>query len=147
MDALPNKIMQAIQVCCYIGYHATRVQPVASANIAEHYGLKKRALEAVLQQLKRNNILASTQGQSGGYYIAKPHALSLGDIARAFTSASLPQTSGGFEEFSDFLAPQLAEAYDAWVVKLNAVSVSDLCAKFTESGMPKHVEPIADYVI
>ena len=147
MNVLPNKLVQAIQVCCYIAYHATPMQPVASAAIAEHYGLKKRALEAVLQQLKRAGVLASTQGQAGGYFVVNVAVLTLADIAVVFTNAALPQSQTGFEEFSEFLAAPISQAYTAWLQELGNASVADLCEAFAEKGMPKHIEPITDYAI
>lgn len=146
MNILPAKLLQAIQVSCHIAYHANARQPLASAAIAAHYGLKKRALEAVLQQLKRAKILHSIQGQSGGYYVASPDSVSLADIAHALMEDALP-ASQGFEDFLPIVTPVVIHASAACLHDLSKHSIADLCSECAKIGMPKLQEPLVDYVI
>lgn len=146
MNLLPTKLLQAIQVSCYIAYHASERQPLASAAIAEHYGLKKRALEAVLQQLKRANILHSIQGQLGGYFMRDAVAVTLADIANALIDEAVAAPDG-FEEFLPIITPRLDDARAAWMKNLSHHTIADLCQQCTEAGMPKLQEPLVDYAI
>lgn len=58
--------------------------PVSIAEIAEGAQAPRKFLEAILLDLKRSHVLASSRGRSGGYVLARePAAISFADVIRA----------------------------------------------------------------
>ncbi len=63
-------------------------QPMRIAEIAAEERIPKKFLEAILLELKRNQILDSKKGKGGGYFLLrKPDDISLAEIVRIFDGA------------------------------------------------------------
>ncbi len=74
----------------------SETEPVSINTIAERQGLSERYLEQLMALLKKNGIVKSIRGASGGYSLAKPAAeISVGDILRALEGNLEPVDCGG----------------------------------------------------
>jgi Rrf2 family iron-sulfur cluster assembly transcriptional regulator len=63
---------------------ADRGSPISAATIAAQYSLPASFVEKILHQLKRRGLVASVQGRSGGYYLARsPEDLSVRQVLEA----------------------------------------------------------------
>ena len=71
-------------------------EPVPICKIAERQSLSERYLEQLMALLKKNGIVKSIRGASGGYSLAKPASeISVGDILRALEGNLEPVDCGG----------------------------------------------------
>lgn len=74
----------------------SETEPVSINTIAERQGLSERYLEQLMALLKKNGIVKSIRGASGGYSLAKPASeISVGDILRALEGNLEPVDCGG----------------------------------------------------
>lgn len=59
-------------------------EPASLASIAKSQHLSERYLEQLLAKLKKDDIVTSTRGSSGGYILAKPDTdITVGQVLRA----------------------------------------------------------------
>ena len=59
-------------------------QSVSIGNIAQEAGISRKFLEAILNDLRREGIVASARGKHGGYRLARaPELISFADVIRA----------------------------------------------------------------
>lgn len=56
----------------------SETEPVSINTIAERQGLSERYLEQLMALLKKNGIVKSIRGASGGYTLAKPCVRNIG---------------------------------------------------------------------
>ena len=64
---------------------AEKKSQVRTQDIANDAQIPKKFLESILLELKRHGLVASQQGASGGYSLAKsPHDINLADLHRIF---------------------------------------------------------------
>ncbi len=66
-----------------IGLAATYPERVSAAALAERYSMPRKFLEAVLSDLRRAGIVASTRGPEGGYALRRePIDITVGEVLR-----------------------------------------------------------------
>lgn len=63
---------------------ADAARPLAIGAIAAEAHISRKFLEAILNDLRREGLVASTRGKHGGYRLARPaHAISFAEVIRA----------------------------------------------------------------
>jgi Rrf2 family protein len=117
--------------------------PVGGAAIAERLGQNPRGLEPLLQALSRGGILASSRGRRGGYRLARARRdISAGAILRALAEGDAPgEVLPALVTAA--VMPAWAEAREAALARLDAVTIEALARKATAAGLaPKPDVPI-----
>lgn len=135
MIQLSRRSLLAITAVVDIALHA-RPAPVAAKALAARHELPPRHLETVLQALVRVGILKGVRGPRGGYELAKERRrITAGEIVRAAMQANadealppLPQSA----LVDVVIDPMMQRAMEAWLARLDAVSVADLCREAEE---------------
>lgn len=135
MIQLSRRSLLAVTAVVDIALHA-RPTPVAAKALAARHELPPRHLETVLQALVRVGILKGVRGPRGGYELAKERRrITAGEIVRAAMQANadealppLPQSA----LVDVVIDPMMQHAMEAWLAKLDAVSVADLCREAEE---------------
>lgn len=97
---LSKKSKYAINALVYLAKQEDN-RMVVIQEIAEEEKIPRKFLEAILLDLKRNGILGSKQGKSGGYYLLqRPNEINLADVMRLFDGpiALLPCATYKFHE-------------------------------------------------
>lgn len=69
---LSQKAKYALQALGYLAKHYKQDTPVLIGTIAKERSIPLKFLEAILCELRNNDILTSTRGRSGGYRLAEP---------------------------------------------------------------------------
>ncbi|MBL4804052.1 MAG: Rrf2 family transcriptional regulator [Alphaproteobacteria bacterium] len=146
MQALPNKAYIALGAALFIAFHGGKDTPIAGTAIAEHYGLKKRALEPTLQCLGSKGILDSIRGQGGGYYMPAPENVSVADVVSCFLDDKNP-CDKAFTEFAPVMMDALKPGLHDWLQAMSKISIASLCEKLDDSGVPKMGEAVLDFAI
>lgn len=85
------------------------LNPAPTAQIAEITGIPRKFLEAILLQLKRQNIVISRMGPTGGYSLAKAaDQITFAEVIRTFDGpiAMLPCASKNFYQKCDNCADE-----------------------------------------
>jgi Rrf2 family protein len=149
MLRLTRKLMFAIEAVVDIAYNSGE-NPVQSKDIAERQGIPRRYLEQVLQQLVRADILRGVRGPRGGYRLARERRrIPLGEIVRIV--AGMNMEDGDEDTGSDLgrivLQPLWQELQEEALIKLDAVSVEDLCKTAREAGIDSSARKSADFNI
>lgn len=65
-----------IRAVLYLGVHSTMEKRLGVTEIAENLEVPKHFLAKILQQLAKGNLLSSTKGPSGGFYLNKKNRAS-----------------------------------------------------------------------
>ena len=107
-----------------------RGRPVSAKTLATRHGLAPRHLETLLQDLVRAAILKGRRGPRGGYELARERRrITAGDVLRALDRDSEAVETGAASSrlFADVVAPVAGEAAEAFLARLDAVSIADLC--------------------
>ncbi len=146
MRLLSTKLYLALNVVLFLACHGRKSRPICGIDITRHYGLKKRALEPILQQLVKAGILSSIQGQGGGYYVVAPDRVTLHDIMICFIDGPLPEEEA-FREFIPILQPHLDQSYESWTETLSRVTIRQLCDEASTMGLTGSRNPVLDYTI
>jgi len=149
MGTLSRRSLLAIVAVVDVAMHA-RPTPVSAKTLAARHNLPPRHLETVLQALVRQGILKGVRGPRGGYELAKERRrISAGDIARAALTANEdgqpPLPNSRLAE--GVIAPVVDEAGEAFLAKLDAVSVEDLCRRAESSSVFDCDLPTTDFAI
>ena len=100
---LSKKAKYALKALEYISKNNDR-GPILISEISEKQRIPKKFLEVILLELKRDGILQSKMGKSGGYYlIKKPSEVNVGHIIRLIDGpiALLPCVSYKFYQPCD----------------------------------------------
>lgn len=130
MYLLSRRSLLAIAAVVDVAIHA-RPTPVAAKFLAARHHLPPRHLETVLQQLVRAGILKGVRGPRGGYELARERRrISAGDIVRAAMAASADDTLPPVPDsilVERVVGPVVRGASEAFLARLDAVSVEDLC--------------------
>lgn len=144
MMLLSRRSLYAIVATVDVALHA-RPGPVTSKALAGRHGLGPRHLEAILQALVRAGILKGVRGPRGGYQLARERRrVRVGDIVRATARLPDPDAAGhGSDLVAAVIEPAVAEASDAFLAGLDAVTVDDLCIR---AGAPAGADS-ADFTI
>jgi Rrf2 family protein len=69
---LSQKAKYALQALAYLSQHYTEENPVLIGTIAREKNIPIKFLEAILCELRNENVLTSTRGRNGGYRLALP---------------------------------------------------------------------------
>lgn len=149
MLRLTRKLMFAIEAVVDIAYNSGE-HPVQSKDIAERQGIPRRYLEQVLQQLVRADILRGVRGPRGGYRLARERRrIPLGEIVRivAGMNADEEDEDTGSELGRVVLQPLWQDLQEEALVKLDAVSVEDLCGTARKAGIDSTARKSADFNI
>jgi Rrf2 family protein len=150
MLRLTRKLMFAIEAVVDIAYNSGE-QPVQSKDIAERQGIPRRYLEQVLQQLVRHDILRGVRGPRGGYRLARERRrIPLGEIVRivaGMNSEEEEDDDSGSELGRVVLQPLWQELQEEALVKLDAISVEDLCRSARKAGIDSTARKGADFNI
>ena len=80
---LSQKAKYALQALSYLAAHHKESTPVMIGTIARERNIPIKFLEAILCELKNNEILVSIRGRNGGYLLAvPPQSVNLAKIIR-----------------------------------------------------------------
>ena len=133
---LSQKAKYALQALSYLASHYNEGTPVLIGTIAEKKNIPIKFLEAILCQLRHEDILVSMRGRSGGYKLAEaPKKISLARVIRAVDGpiAMLSCVSLNFykrcdncNEKSCRINPVMAEARDAVLRVLEKRTLNDI---------------------
>ncbi|MBN9589198.1 MAG: transcriptional regulator [Alphaproteobacteria bacterium 64-11] len=149
MLKLSRKTLLALEAVIDIAFNA-RPEPVQAKEITARQGVPQRYLEQVMQQLVRAGILKGVRGPRGGYRLARERRrISVGDVVRVAESIedeeerSSPRSDLG----QRIVAPFVQTLQDELMVRLDAVSIEDLCQKARHVGVDPGTEASADFTI
>lgn len=140
---LPKKTKYAIKALTLLARNFEQNVPVRINEIAEKESIPHKFLEAILLEMRKQGILGSKMGASGGYYLLqKPGDIYLSTIIRLTGGpiALVPCVSLNFyEPCAECKTPDLCglrevmeEVRDASLGILSRTSIADLVAR--ESG-------------
>ena len=151
MLRLSKKMLFAIEAVVDIAYHAGS-QPVQSRDITRRQGIPRRYLEQALQQLVRANVLTGIRGPRGGYNLARERRrISAGDIVRVMRqleSANDPlEQDNGSELTRTVIRPMWQEVQSEMMVRLDEISVDDLCQDANKAGVDSEGRQSLDFTI
>jgi Rrf2 family protein len=125
--------------------------PVGGAAIAERLNQNPRGLEPLLQALSRAGILASSRGRRGGYRLARARRdITAGAILRALADGDGPGGASGEALpalVSAAVAPAWAEAREAALARLDAVTIEALARKAAAAGLAPRPDVPITYAI
>ena len=149
MLKLSRKTLLALEAVIDIAFNA-RPEPVQAKEITARQGVPQRYLEQVMQQLVRAGILKGVRGPRGGYRLARERRrISVGDVVRVAESIEdgeekqVPRSDLG----QRIVAPFVATLQDELMVRLDSVSIEDLCQRARHAGVDASVETGADFTI
>jgi Rrf2 family protein len=104
--------------------------PIPCSQLARAGNMPERFLLQVLRVLVTQELLHSTRGVEGGYYLARqPSQITLCDILEAFDQTpqiELPKINGAPSQLHDRLAVTLSEASTAARAELKKLTLADL---------------------
>lgn len=130
MMLLSRRSVLAIAAVVDVALHA-RPLPVAAKLLAARHRLPPRHLETVLQTLVRTGILKGVRGPRGGYELARERRrISAGHIVRAVMAAHEEEGLPPLPEsklVESVIEPAVKDAGEAFLTRLDAISVEDLC--------------------
>lgn len=153
MNLLPRRSLLAVAAVVDIAYHA-RPTPIAAKTLAARHGLPPRHLETLLQVLVRAGILKGVRGPRGGYELARERRrISIADIVRAALGEDdrdeLRERPG--EEVSPLVSvvvtPMIRSASEAFLERLDEISVEDLCGEAERRAVFGDSRPVYDFTI
>ena len=147
-----DRAMVAVTVVLDVAFHGGRAATVSAADIAERLNLARRGMEPLLQSLSRGGVLDSVRGPKGGYLLAKERRrITMGEIVRAvrqFEGASDPvQTASGSRVGLEIVRPLWRELQQEMLVKLDNVTLEDLCQRAQTAGIRSDAHQRLDFVI
>ncbi len=151
MLKLSRKSLYALEAVVDIAYNA-RSEPVQSKEITLRQGIPQRYLEQVMQQLVRAGILKGVRGPRGGYLLARERRrITAGDIVRVIGELETNGEAGHYETESSIgrqvVQPILSELHDSMMIKLDAITVDDLCTEARASGLGRAGQERIDFTI
>ena len=146
-----KRLIFAIEAVLDIAYYGGS-QPVQSGDISSRQGIPRRYLEQVLQHLVRSGVLAGHRGPKGGYVLARERRrITLGEIVRAirrFEGAPDPvQTAAGSRVALEIVRPVWREMQQEMLVKLDDMTLEDLCQKAQAAGIQTDAPQRLDFSI
>lgn len=150
MLKLTRKTLLALEAVLDVAYNA-RPDPVQSKDITARLGIPQRYLEQVLQQLVHEGVLKGVRGPRGGYTLARERRrITVGEVVRivdALERAESEEEAPGSELGQRIARPLWREAEDAFLARLDGVTMDMLCAQAADIGVPRAGEPSPDYDI
>ena len=150
MIQLSRRSLLAVTAVVDIALHA-RPAPVAAKALAARHELPPRHLETVLQALVRVGILKGVRGPRGGYELAKERRrITAGEIVRAAMQANADETLPPLPRSAlvdAVIDPMMQQAMEAWLARLDAVTVADLCREAEERAATGKSAADTDFTI
>lgn len=150
MIQLSRRSLLAVTAVVDVALHA-RPTPVAAKALAARHELPPRHLETVLQALVRVGILKGVRGPRGGYELARERRrITAGEIVRAAMQANADETLPPLPRsvlVDAVIGPMMRQAMDAWLARLDAVTVADLCREAEERAASGQAAISADFTI
>lgn len=119
--------------------------PVSVDTLATRQNLPRKFLEAIVAELRRAGLVASTRGSRGGYALSRPAAqISLGDVFRA-VDGPLAEVRGlrPHETRYEGAAEHLPMVWVAVRVALREVLDETSLAQVAEGNLPERVVALA----
>jgi Rrf2 family transcriptional regulator, iron-sulfur cluster assembly transcription factor len=150
MILLSRRSLLSIAAVVDIAMHS-RPQPVSAKILAARHDLPPRHLETVLQALVRHGILKGLRGPRGGYELAKERRrVTAGDVVRAAMSVTgedgLPPLPHS-RLVDEVVGPEVKMAGEAFLSKLDAITVDDLCKNADKRSVFEEAVAGADFTI
>jgi Rrf2 family protein len=150
MLRLSRKTLLALEAVIDIAFNA-RPEPVQAKEITARQGVPQRYLEQVMQQLVRAGILKGVRGPRGGYRLARERRrISVGDVVRVAESIEdaeeekvRPRSDLGLR----IVAPLIQSLQDDVMVRLDSVTIEDLCQRARNQGVDAGQGASADFTI
>ena len=150
MLKLSRKTLLALEAVLDVAYNA-RPDPVQSKDITARLGIPQRYLEQVMQQLVHRGVLKGVRGPRGGYTLARERRrITVGEIVRivdAIERAEDDAPASSSELGERIARPLWAEAEDAFLARLDGVTMEDLCAEGARLGVPRAGDGEPDFSI
>lgn len=150
MIRLSKKCLLALEAVVDIAYNA-RPEPVQSKEITRRQGIPQRYLEQVMQQLVRAGILRGVRGPRGGYRLARERRrITAGEIVRVVADLEAREEAklnGGSELGEKIVRPMLARIQDDLMVRLDAITIEDLCRDAERAGIRSAKDARLDFTI
>lgn len=150
MIQLSRRSLLAVTAVVDIALHA-RPTPVAAKALAARHELPPRHLETVLQALVRVGILKGVRGPRGGYELARERRrITAGEIVRAAMQANADETLPPLPRSAlvdAVVDPMMQQAMEAWLARLDAVTVADLCREAEERAATGKLTADTDFTI
>ena len=149
MYLLSKKSSLALEAVLDVAFNA-RPNPVQSKDITERQGIQSRYLEQVLQFLVKRGILKGVRGPKGGYTLARERRrITLGDVLRVIED--LENEDDKMDSISELgekvIQPIWAELHSEMLMKLDQITLEDLCNRAEDSGVGRHDRQGVDFVI
>lgn len=133
---LSQKAKYALQALAHLASHYKEDGPVLIGTIARERNIPIKFLEAILLQLRHENILTSIRGRGGGYRLADhPKKISLARVIRAVdgpiallscVSLNFYEPCENCNERTCGINPVMAEARDAILKVLEKRTLNDI---------------------
>ena len=150
MLRLSRKTMLALEAVLDVAYNA-RPDPVQSKDITARQGIPQRYLEQVMQQLVHHSILKGVRGPRGGYTLARERRrITVGDVVRIVDQLDAEADSEPVSraELGDkVVAPLWTETRDAILIRLDEITMEDLCRRARKLGIAKGTKVAPDFNI
>lgn len=134
---LPKKTKYAIKALLALTKQYGEPRPLSIADIAEQENIPRKFLEAIMLELRKQHLVASKMGPTGGYYLVKhPEEIMLSHVIRSMDGpiALLPCASLNFYEKCDECTDEdtcglrdiAIEVRDATIKILSKTSLTDV---------------------
>ena len=147
MLRLSRKTLFAIEAVLDIAYNAGP-EPVQSREITRRQGIPRRYLEQVLQQLVRDGILTGVRGPRGGYRLARERRrITVGDIVRVIRTMEATSDPVGSPLGHDVVRPLWNELSEEFMVRLESITIQDLCDRARNAGIDSEAANRLDFTI
>ncbi len=146
-----KKLVYAVESVVDIAYNGGS-EPVRSREIAKRQGVPHRYLEQVMQRLVHAGVLRGVRGPRGGYLLARERRrITLGQIARVVRELEKMDQKEAADAASDLadqvLQPIWNEMQEDMMIRLDKVTIEDLCRRATGLGIARVSGIKLDYTI
>ena len=146
-----KKLIYAVESVVDIAYNGGS-DPVRSREIAKRQGVPHRYLEQVMQRLVHAGVLRGVRGPRGGYLLARERRrITLGQIARVVRELEKMDQKEAADAASDLadqvLQPIWNEMQEDMMLRLDKVTIEDLCRRATGLGIARVSDIKLDYTI
>ena len=150
MNLLSRRSVLAIAAVVDIALYS-RTSPVAAKALAARHNLPSRHLETLLQGLVHAKILKGVRGPRGGYELGRERRkITVGEIVRTTSNLSTadPENLGEHSKLLEqVIDPAVRKAGEPFMVKLDAISVADLCQEAERLHVTDEEKVYADFAV
>ena len=151
MLRLSKKMLFALEAVVDIAYNAGG-DPVQSKEITRRQGIPQRYLEQVMQRLVRAGVLKGVRGPRGGYRLARERRrVTVGEVARIVYEMDGDGTEFEYPTESrlgqEVVHPLWRDLQGELLIKLDAITIEDLCRRAQDRGVESEARERLTYVI